>query len=136
MNRHGINRRVAAVALTAVLGLAACGGDGAVFELTDTAESQELLAEPPAGLVVLDIRTPEEFAEGHIAGSSNLDFYQPDFSDSLDALDKELPYFVYCRSGNRSADAIATMKDLGFTEVYELDGGIVKWAEAGLAIQR
>ena len=136
MTRHRLTGRLAALSLTAVLGLAACGGDTVVFELTDASGSQELLAEPPAGLVVLDIRTPQEYADGHIAGSSNLDFYEPDFAASLDTLDKELPYFVYCRSGNRSSDAIDTMRDLGFTQVYELDGGIVKWAEAGLPIQR
>jgi rhodanese-related sulfurtransferase len=136
MTGHRFTRRIAALSLAAVLGLAACGGDTVVFELTDAAESQELLSEPPAGLVVLDIRTPEEYAEGHLAGSSNLDFYEPDFADSLDALDKDLPYFVYCRSGNRSSTAIETMKDLGFTEVYELDGGIVTWAEAGLPIEQ
>jgi len=136
MIRDRVIRRIVALAITATLGLAACGGDTTVFELTDAAGSQELLAQPPTGLVVLDIRTPQEYAEGHLAGSSNLDFYEPDFADSLDALDKELPYFVYCRSGNRTSQAIETMKDLGFTEVYELDGGIVKWAEAGLPIEQ
>ena len=131
-----LRRRLVALAAAAVLVVSACGGDTAVFELTDAVESQELLAEPPPGLVVLDIRTPEEFASGRIAGSSNLDFYEPDFAQSLDVLDKDLPYFVYCRSGNRSSDAIETMRDLGFTEVYELDGGIVKWAEAGLPIEQ
>ena len=128
--------RLLALALAASLALAACGGDTAVFDLTPAAEAQELLDDAPAGLVVLDIRTPDEFAEGHIGGSSNLDFYEPDFAASLDALDKDLPYFVYCRSGNRSSQALETMKDLGFTEVYELDGGIITWAEAGLPIEQ
>ncbi len=133
---RGRSRSIAALAIAAFIGLGACGGDTAVFELTDAVESQELLTEPPAGLVVLDIRTPDEYAEGHIGGSSNLDFYEPDFAASLDALDKDLPYFVYCRSGNRSSQALETMKDLGFTEVYELDGGIITWAEAGLPIEQ
>lgn len=136
MTRRRVSHRIVALAITAALGVAACGGDTAVFELTDAAESQELLAQPPTGLVVLDIRTPQEYAEGHLAGSSNLDFYEPDFAASLDALDKELPYFVYCRSGNRTSQTIETMKDLGFTEVYELDGGIITWAEAGLPIEQ
>jgi len=128
-------RRIAALAIAGVLTLSACGGgDTAVFDLTSAAESQVLLADAPSGLVILDIRTPDEFNAGHLAGANNLDFYEPDFAASLDELDKDLPYFVYCRSGNRSATAIETMKDLGFTEVYELDGGIVSWAEAGLPI--
>jgi rhodanese-related sulfurtransferase len=112
--------------------MAACGGDTAVFDLTSAADAQELLAEAPAGLVVLDIRTPDEYTSGHIAGAVNLDFYEPDFAESLDGLAKDLPYFVYCRSGNRSETTIDQMRNLGFTEVYELDGGIVSWAEAGL----
>lgn len=135
MTRANLRRRIGALAAAVVLVVSACGSDTTVFELTDATASQELLAEPPAGLVVLDIRTPEEFAGGRIAGSSNLDFYEPDFAASLDTLDKDLPYFVYCRSGNRSSQAIETMRDLGFTEVYELDGGIVQWAEAGLPVQ-
>ena len=131
--RH--RRRFVAIIAAAVLVLGACGGDSATFEQTSASESQELLADPPNGLVVLDIRTPEEFDSGYIAGASNLDSYEPDFATSLDALDKELPYFVYCRSGNRSATAIETMKDLGFTEVYELDGGVVSWAEAGYPLE-
>ncbi len=124
--------RLLALAVAATLALSACGGDTAVFDLTPAADAQELLDDAPAGLVVLDIRTPDEFNGGHIEGAVNLDFYESDFAQSLDALDKDLPYFVYCRSGNRSASAIDTMKDLGFSEVYELDGGIVSWVEADL----
>lgn len=133
MNRF--RTRLAAVLVAGAMALTACGGDTAVFDLTSAEASQELLQAPPTGLVILDIRTPEEFAGGHIAGAANLDFYEPDFAANLDALDKDLPYFVYCRSGNRSASAIETMKDLGFTQVYELDGGIVSWAGAGLPIE-
>jgi len=129
-------RSIATALLAGALALSACGGSStAVFELDSPNQAGELLADAPAGLVVLDIRTPEEFASGHIAGANNLDFYEPTFADSLDELDKDLPYFVYCNSGNRSATAIDTMKDLGFTEVYELDGGIQAWLQAGLPVQ-
>jgi rhodanese-related sulfurtransferase len=128
-------RSFVAVAIAAVLTLSACSGGTAAFELTSATDAGELLTDAPAGLVVLDIRTPDEYASGHIAGASNLDFYEPDFATSLDGLDKDLPYFVYCRTGNRSSTAIETMKDLGFTEVYELDGGIVSWAESGLPVE-
>lgn len=124
-----------AFALAAVMTLGACGGDTAVFDLTSAPEAQQLLADAPAGLTILDIRTPDEFSTGHIAGAANLDFYEPQFGAELDALDKDQPYLVYCRSGNRSASAIETMKSLGFTEVYELDGGIVSWVGAGLPVE-
>ena len=133
-----MKRRIAALAVAGALALAACGSAAAAptIELVDAPEAQELLTAPPTGLVVLDVRTPEEYAAGHIAGSENLDFYAPDFLDRLDGLDKETPYFVYCRSGNRSATTIDAMRDLGFTEVYELGGGVVTWAEAGYPLEQ
>lgn len=124
--------RLAVVAVALIAALTACGGDTATIELVDASAAQELLAAPPSGLVVLDVRTSEEFDQGHIAEADNIDFYASDFSARLDALDKDAPYIVYCRSGNRSASTIDIMRDLGFTSVYELDGGIVSWAEAGL----
>ncbi len=124
-----------AAALAAAVAFPACGGETAAIALTPATEAQELLAEPPAGLTVLDVRTPEEFAEGHLAGAANIDFYGADFADQLDSLDKNQPYFVYCRSGNRSAQTMVIMRDLGFTEVYELQGGILSWFGAGLPIE-
>jgi rhodanese-related sulfurtransferase len=130
-----MRRTIAAVAVAAALVLGACGsGATATIDLVSAPDAEELLTSPPAGLVVLDVRTPEEFASGRIADSVNIDFYDPTFADQLDTLDKDTPYFVYCRSGNRSATTIDTMRELGFTEVYELEGGILSWANAGLPI--
>lgn len=133
-----MRRRFAAVVVAGALALGACSSATAApsIELVSAPEAQELLTTPPAGLVVLDVRTPEEHAAGHIPGSENLDFYAPDFLDRLDEFDKETPYFVYCRSGNRSATTIDAMRDLGFTEVYELGGGVITWAEAGFSLQQ
>jgi rhodanese-related sulfurtransferase len=133
-----MRRHIAALAVTGALALGACSSATAApsIELVSAPEAQELLAAPPTGLVVLDVRTPEEYAAGHITGSDNIDFYAPDFLDRLDALDKDAPYFVYCRSGNRSATTIEAMRDLGFTEVYELGGGVVTWAEAGYPLEQ
>lgn len=85
-------------------------------------------------LMVLDIRTPEEFAEGHIAGSINIDFYAPDFGDRLAELDPDARYVLYCRSDNRSGQTMPALEELGFSDVAELDGGVLAWAEAGLAL--
>ena len=84
-------------------------------------------------LVILDVRTPEEFAEGHLAGAIMIHFYDHDFADQLAELDPAVPYLVYCRSGSRSGQTTALMKDLGFTDVADVDGGILAWTEAGLA---
>jgi rhodanese-related sulfurtransferase len=126
-----------AILAASALFIAACGGsDTVVIETVPAPEAAEILAEPPTGLVTLDVRTPEEFDEVRIAGASNIDFYAPDFNDRLDALDKTLPYFVYCRSGNRSGQTLDTMRELGFEQVYNLDGGIVAWNEAGFPVEQ
>jgi len=123
----------------ALLAAGCGGGDGtatveAVIETISPADASSLLASAPTGLVVLDVRTPEEFAAGHLAGAVGLDFYAATFADDLAALDREAPYLLYCRSGNRSAEAREMMRSLGFREVHEVDGGIVAWAEAGLPV--
>ena len=78
-----------------------------------------------AGAVLLDVRTPAEFAEGHIEGAINIDFENPNFSAEIQKLDTAKSYFVYCRSGNRSGQAIPIMKRAGIVSIQELKGGIV-----------
>lgn len=123
-----------------VLALAGCGGDGGTAAATGSiqtisaSEAADLVAGAPEGLVVLDVRTPGEFAGGHLAGAINLDYEAAGFADGLGTLDRDVPYLLYCRSGNRSAQAREMMRDLGFTEVYEIDGGINAWAQAGLGV--
>ncbi len=83
------------------------------------------------GAVVLDVRTPEEFAEGHLRSAVLMDFYAPDFKDSIAQLDKGKSYYVYCRSGNRSGKTLAMMRELGFTHVLDAAGGIGELQMAG-----
>lgn len=83
------------------------------------------------GTVVLDVRTPAEFAAGHLPGAVNLDIESADFSAGVGRLAKDVPYAVYCRSGNRSGRAVATMASAGFKDVYHLAGGIGAWQAAG-----
>lgn len=138
--------RAAALALVAVLGVSACSTDpettaGTAVAATDQqievvapATAAELLESAPEGLVVLDVRTPEEFAAGHLPGATNIDFYADDFREQLGSLDREVPYLLYCQSGNRSGQARAMMADLGFTSVTDVDGGIIAWQSAGLPL--
>jgi rhodanese-related sulfurtransferase len=84
--------------------------------------------------VVLDVRTPEEFAEGYIPNAVNLDFYEPDFKTKLSSLNKEQTYFVYCKAGIRSASTTDLMRKEGFKNVVDLEGGITAWQEAKLPI--
>lgn len=84
---------------------------------------------------ILDIRTSEEYAAGHIKDSKQIDYYQTkNFSDYLDSLDKKGKYLIYCRTGNRTDNALILMQRKGFESVYELSGGYNAWVAAGLAI--
>ncbi|MEM6916365.1 MAG: rhodanese-like domain-containing protein [Verrucomicrobiota bacterium] len=87
-------------------------------------------------LVILDIRTPQEFAEGHIAGAVNIDYRGDDFAEKVGALDPDKAYLFHCRSGGRSGDSIPLLKELGFSELYHLNSGILGWGEAGQSLQK
>jgi len=82
--------------------------------------------------VILDVRTPEEFADGYIENAVNIDFYSATFRDELDNLDKNKTYLIYCRSGSRSGKALNIMAELDFKEVYSVSGGIIAWKAARL----
>lgn len=81
--------------------------------------------------VLIDVRTPGEFSEGHIAGSINIDFNAPSFVDEIEKLDKNDSYSIYCRSGNRSGQALELMDSLGFVDVLDLQGGVISWERNG-----
>jgi rhodanese-related sulfurtransferase len=81
--------------------------------------------------VLLDVRTPEEFAAGHLAGAQNVDVEAADFAQRVGTLDKAKSYAVYCRSANRSKVAMTVMQQVGFTTFFDLDGGINAWKSAG-----
>ena len=81
--------------------------------------------------IIIDVRTPEEFANEHIENALNLDYYSEKFRDELNKLDKEKTYLIYCRSGNRSGKALSIMKELAFREVYNMLGGVIQWKAEG-----
>ena len=82
--------------------------------------------------VILDVRTPEEVAEGYIENAINIDFYSETFRDELDRLDKDKTYLIYCRSGGRSGNTLNIMEGLNFREVYDVSGGMIEWEAEGL----
>jgi len=82
--------------------------------------------------IIIDVRTPEEYANGHIENAINLNYYSKTFKDELNKLDRNKTYFIYCRTGGRSGMALDTMKELGFTKVYNMLGGITQWEAEGL----
>lgn len=96
----------------------------------DALEFQALVDSP--GTVVIDVRTSEEFAAGHLDGALNLDLESGAFEAELAELDREASYALYCRSGARSRAALDLMVAAGFERVAHLDGGIDAWTSAGL----
>ena len=80
---------------------------------------------------LLDVRTPEEYGEGHLANSKNLNYKDADFRQQVNKLDKNKPVYVYCLSGGRSGAAAKMLAESGFAEVYDMKGGYMKWTSAG-----
>jgi rhodanese-related sulfurtransferase len=107
-----------------------------IFEDISVQDAAQLIKdnEGSAEFIILDVRTPEEFNSGHIEGAVNLNFHSNEFEDQLNKLDKDKIYLIYCRSGNRSLQAMQIMENLGFREVYNLSGGIIDWTAAGLPV--
>jgi len=77
--------------------------------------------------IILDVRTPKEYDQEHISGAMNLDFYTHSFRTNLNQLDKGKTYLVYCRSGRRSSLSLDMMRELGFSNVYNVSGGTLSW---------
>ena len=139
----------AAAASLLLLGAAACGDDAsgeasaaeptteapetagaAGVRVVSPAEAAALLDADPAPAVI-DVRTPEEFEAGHLEGAVLIDVSSPDFEERVAELDRDQPYVLYCRSGNRSVTARQVMSDLGFTDVADIGDGINAWVAAG-----
>lgn len=89
-----------------------------------------------AEAVIIDVRTPMEYNEGHIKNSKLIDISDRDFESQIEKLDKNKDYYVYCRSGGRSSSASQIMIEKGFTKVYNLQGGIIAWSAAGKAVEK
>jgi rhodanese-related sulfurtransferase len=85
--------------------------------------------------ILLDVRTPQEFAGGYIDGAVNLSFNADDFEVRLDSLDRSADYMLYCAKGARSDKAAVKMKEMGFKSISTLEGGLDAWVATGLPVQ-
>ncbi|MBL9114696.1 MAG: rhodanese-like domain-containing protein [Verrucomicrobiaceae bacterium] len=94
------------------------------------------LLEDNKSVIVLDVRTSDEFEEGHIANAKNIDFQEDTFEGLVGKLDKSKPYLVHCAAGGRSTAALDIFDKLGFTKVHHLDGGIKAWIKAGKPVAK
>lgn len=113
--------------------LTSCNGQSstAVKTIDVKTYSDKIKATPNAQ--ILDVRTPEEYASGNIENSDNVNWLSDSFVLKTDKYDKTKPVFVYCKSGGRSLKAANKLAELGFTSIYNLEGGILKWEAAGLS---
>ncbi len=114
-----------------VLLLAGCSTSSTATDLSVSEFSSKVTE---AAVITLDVRTPGEFSEGHIEGALLIDFQSGNFENEIATLDKSKTYAVYCRSGNRSGQAVKVMSDAGFNNLYNLNGGVIDWANAGLPL--
>lgn len=114
-----------------VLLLSSCGMSQSENKVLKPAAFQEKIA-ATENATIIDVRTTEEFAGGHLENAKNIDWTSDGFDTKIAKLDKSNPYFVYCLAGGRSTAAAEHMRELGFKEVYEMDGGIMKWRSDGL----
>jgi rhodanese-related sulfurtransferase len=92
----------------------------------DATEAKSLL-EKNNTIVLLDVRTPQEIAQGKIGDAKEIDFSAPDFKEKVAKLDKTKEYIVYCAAGGRSARAVSLMNEMGFTKAHNLTSGYSGW---------
>ena len=85
-------------------------------------------------VVLIDVRTPGEFEQGHLENSVNINIADKSFKDEVGKLDKSQPVYVYCKVGGRSAKAANMLREMGFEEVYDLKGGIQNWERSGMKV--
>ncbi len=99
-------------------------------------DAAALVQNPPQGLTIVDVRTPAEFRDGHLAGAVNMDFFGASFDSQILALPKDKPILLYCRTGNRSAGAYDVMEKEGITNILHMNEGITGWQKQGLPLQK
>ncbi|MGB1347866.1 MAG: rhodanese-like domain-containing protein [Flavobacteriales bacterium] len=106
----------------------------AIMEDVDAAQFQRLIAELD-GALLLDVRTPEEWAEGHLAGAAHKDYWgDDDFDAAMNSIPRDRPVLVYCAGGGRSGLTAQELNKTGHLKVYNLEDGITGWQDAGLPV--
>lgn len=98
-----------------------------VIKSVNASEAREIIDSRKENFKIIDIRTSQEYGAGHIENAELIDFYNPNFEKEIQKLDKTTKYLVYCRSGNRSSQALKLFNKYEFSEVYEMAGGYTSW---------
>ncbi len=113
--------------------LTSCKESSAEGIIAITSQDMQLLLNGDS-IQLVDVRTPEEFKEGYINGAKHMDYFDSDFESNLKTLDKTKPVIIYCKKGGRSAKSCKKLETLGFTQIYDLKGGISQWKKAGFDV--
>lgn len=121
------------ILMLSILGFIGCTAQNG--SSIDSKEAYRLI-KADANIVILDVRTAKEFADGHVAGAVNIDVNQTDFAQKIDELDRSKTYIVYCRLGIRSRKAVGIMSAKGFKNLYNVSDGFAGWSKNGLPFEK
>lgn len=114
-----------------MIGLSSCGGgkSGKNMPIEDY-QSQ-------SGNILVDIRTPEEYSEGHLKGAVNINFFDENFATNFEnQFDKNDTIYIYCKSGGRSTKAVQLLEGMGFNNLIHLDGGMLRWVKSEKPVEK
>ncbi|GAA5134527.1 hypothetical protein GCM10023213_06440 [Prosthecobacter algae] len=127
-----VMKRLSFIAALCVLPLTGLAEDK--VKHVDAEKAAQLVAE--GKVTVVDVRTEDEFKDGHIKGAANVDLLSKDFVRKLETVDKSKPVLVHCQAGGRSTRSLPKLEQAGFTEIYHLDGGMADWVKAGKPVEK
>lgn len=116
------------VLLCIAICMCSCNSQSSIVQSISVDEAKTLISNNSA-LIIVDARTPEEFAEGHLENAMNVDVKADNFTEEVNKLSKDKSYLVYCRSGKRSTKASTIMAKEGFNVLYNMEGGYLAWTE-------
>ncbi len=122
-------KRVISAVIASALMFSGCSSSNSA--VTDLSATEFVSQSQVAGVVVIDVRTPGEFSEGHLVGALNIDVQSSLFQNEIASLDKNATYALYCRSGNRSGVAAEIMAEAGFTKILNAKVGFVDLVQSG-----
>lgn len=116
--------------LVFMLSMISCGQTvKSEVEVVSPEKTLEILQKDDVQLI--DVRTPDEYADGFIARAKNINFYDSNFNVQIEGLDKDKPVIVYCKLGGRSSKSAKKFQEAGFVKIYDLQGGFTKWKKEG-----
>lgn len=127
--------RILALFVLAVFLSVSCWAADTVKNI-NTKDASALLKNPPRNMLIVDVRTPEEFRTGHLANARNMDFFGNKFDMDIKDLPKDQPILVYCRSGRRSAAAVEELAKTGHTNIFHMEEGLDGWQNAKLPVEK